>query len=66
MPFLPNANSRTMEYRMSNKEPHNDEVFPWRLDIPCSIFCGSEGFMELSDFSQSLTKGIMESLSGTE
>jgi len=28
------------EYRISNKEPQNDEGFTSKFDILCSIFCG--------------------------
>ena len=29
-----------IEYRISNKEPQNDEGFTSTFDIPCSTFCG--------------------------
>ncbi len=40
--FCLTANSKIIEYRMSNKEPQNYEVFTSTFKIPCSIFCGSE------------------------
>jgi hypothetical protein len=38
---------KNIEYRMSNTEPKNDEVFTSTFDIPCSTFCGLKKFLKV-------------------